>query len=249
MTNTKKRFYFFYAHLGISFLILLVLMYLIFYKWYPHDLFYTSGGWHGTKIVFFVDMVLGPLLTLIVTNSNKKNNELIRDLCFCALVQIAALSYGINLLVNTKPTVLSIHGGVIHAIQQNQIEKVQDKTAFEGHSNTPPLIYSDDISRYDLSLPELNAKANAILKYARDYGAPIHAIPITFDSIKNRTEELETLTRKSLNSIKQNPNYNSQQLDLLRNKNWFVLEIDGSFQNGYIAFDQEGKIHKSICCH
>ncbi len=249
MTNTKKRLYFFYAHLGISFIILLILMYLIFYRWYPHDLFYTSGGWHGTKIVFLIDMILGPMLTLIVTNSSKKNSELIRDLCFCAIVQITALGYGISLLVNTKPTVLSIHSGAIHTIQQSQIEKIPDKNAFKGHSNTPPLIYSDDISRYDLSLPEFNAKANAILKYAADYSAPMHAVPITFDSLNNRTEELRLLTTKSLNSIKQSHNYNNRQLELLQKENWFVLEIDGSFKNAYLAFDQEGKIHESICCH
>lgn len=224
-------------------------MYLIFYKWYPHDLFYTSGGWHGTKIIFFVDMVLGPTLTLVLTNSNKQNSELIRDLCFCALIQVGALAYGISLLIDTKPEVLSIYDGSIYAIQNDQIANLPDKSAFTNYPNKPPLIYSDDLSRYDLSQPEFKAKAETVIEYGEKYGVPPHAVPTTFDSIGNRATELQNLTVKSLKNIQENPDYDSQALESISHENWFVVKIDGSFKDGYLAFDIHGKVKESICCH
>jgi len=249
MIKNRRRLHFFAAHIGISFIILLVLLYLIFFKWYPHDLFLTSGGWQGTKIVFFVDMVLGPALTLILTTPTKERNELIRDLCCCALIQIGALGYGVSILLDTKPVILSIHDGAIHAIQNEQIENLPDQSVFDKYSHSLPLIYSDDINRYDLSLPDNNAKAKRVLEFGRKYGVPVHAVPDTFDLISNRSDELASLTAQSLVEIEENPNYHRQQLEAVVNENWFVLEMDGSFNDGYIAFDEEGEIHESICCH
>lgn len=245
----SRRLFLFSAHLAISFLILCVLMYLIFFVWYPHSLFFTSGGWQGTKIVFFVDMVLGPSLTLILSSASKPKGELIRDLCFCALVQIGALIYGLSLIIDTKPSVLSIHAGAIHAIQNYQIENLPDRKVFDEYPNNPPLIYSDDINRYDLSIPEYNAKAKTVVEFGREYGVPVHAVPATFDLISNRSDELAKLTARSLEMIKENSNYDQQQLKSVSNKNWFVVEMDGSFKDGYLAFDEEGMIHESICCH
>ncbi len=249
MLKNSKRLYLFTAHLGISFIILLVLLYLIFFKWYPHDLFLTSGGWHGTKIVFFVDMVLGPMLTLILSNPVKDNAELIRDLCFCALIQISALSYGVNILLSTKPVILSIHDGAIHAIQYDQIENLPNPNVFDNYSGTPPLVYSADINKFDVSDPEFKQRARKILSYGAKYGVPVHAVPETFDDIANRRTELSKITALSLSNISESQQYNEAQLKAITNKSWFVLPLDGSFKDSYIAFDEKGNIKESICCH
>lgn len=249
MIVDQRRFFLFSIHFGISFIIFLALMYLIFYKWYPYQLFFTSGGWHGTKIVFLVDMVLGPALTLILSAPGKEKKELIRDLFFCALIQIFALGYGIGLLIDTKPSYLSIHDGAIHAIRSEQIKNVPDKTVFDGHANTPPLVYSENINLYDLSIPEFKAKAKTVLEYGRKYGAPVHAVPATFDSLENRKAELKSLTTKSLEHIEQSQKYSETDLESVSKDGWYVLEMDGSFKNAYLAFDIDGKIHQSVCCH
>jgi len=246
----SKRVRFFLAHLAISFIILIILMYLILYKWYPYNLFFTSGGWQGTKIVFFVDMVLGPALTLILTNPGKPNAELIRDLCFCALVQVSALSYGISLLINTKPAFLSIYDGAIYAVQNEQIENAPDKSAYRVNTgNGLPLIYSDDINRYDLSISKFKKTAQTILAYGQDFGVPPHAVPATFDSLENRKEELQTLTKQSILEANHNSSYDDQEFQNFSERGWYILKIDGSFKDGYLVFDEEGKIHESICCH
>ncbi|KAB0769044.1 hypothetical protein F7O87_33620, partial [Pseudomonas aeruginosa] len=56
----------FFIHLLISLAIFIVLLAIICLWWYPGALFEIAGGWQGVRIVAAVDMVLGPLLTLVV---------------------------------------------------------------------------------------------------------------------------------------------------------------------------------------
>ena len=66
-----SRFKAFGIHLGISFVIFVFLAYLVVMEWYPGLLFDTDGGWRGMRIIIAVDLVLGPLLTLVVYRAGK----------------------------------------------------------------------------------------------------------------------------------------------------------------------------------
>jgi len=60
--------------------------------WYPGELFFLDGGWQGLKIVALIDLILGPLLTLVLYKPGKKS--LVFDMACVAVFQIAALGYG-----------------------------------------------------------------------------------------------------------------------------------------------------------
>ena len=94
----------FLIHLGISFVILLVLAYLIFVYWYPLPFFQTDGGWQGFRIIVGVTLVLGPLLTLIVYKPGKPGLKL--DLTLIGLAQAIALSWGIWITYTERPVAL-----------------------------------------------------------------------------------------------------------------------------------------------
>lgn len=89
MTRLKA----FASHLGISLIIFLVLLYLITFIWYPPPFFSTDGGWQGIRIIIGVDLVLGPLLTLIVFKPGKPGLKF--DLTMIGLIQAGALTWGI----------------------------------------------------------------------------------------------------------------------------------------------------------
>src|SRR5882672_896867 len=61
---------------------------------------YRWPGWYLTDVVTVVavlvgvDIVLGPLLTLIVARSSKPRRELTRDIAMIVVVQLCALGYG-----------------------------------------------------------------------------------------------------------------------------------------------------------
>ncbi|MFT5084036.1 MAG: hypothetical protein ACI9Y1_002088 [Lentisphaeria bacterium] len=87
----ESRWAAFALHLIASFLLFLVLTAYIAYFWFP-DPFMPAGGWEGLKIIFAVDMVIGPTLTLIVYNVKKKNIAF--DLSVIAAFQMVCLIAG-----------------------------------------------------------------------------------------------------------------------------------------------------------
>ncbi|MCK4866369.1 MAG: hypothetical protein KAT06_13210 [Gammaproteobacteria bacterium] len=99
-----SRFKAFSIHFAISFVIFLILLYFILVQWYPEPLFSTDGGWRVIRIIIGVDLILGPLLTLIVFKSGKPGLKF--DLTMIALVQVVALSWGVWNTYNERPAAL-----------------------------------------------------------------------------------------------------------------------------------------------
>ena len=99
-----SRFKAFAIHFAISFVIFLILLYFILVQWYPEPLFSSDGGWRVIRIIVGVDLILGPLLTLIVFKSGKAGLKF--DLSMIALVQILALSWGVWTTYNERPAAI-----------------------------------------------------------------------------------------------------------------------------------------------
>jgi len=95
----------FLIHLALSLLIFGGLFALLLFFWYPEPYFTASGGWQGLKIVAMVDIVLGPLLTLVVYNPAKPRRELLQDYSFIVLLQLAALGWGVYTVYQNRPVV------------------------------------------------------------------------------------------------------------------------------------------------
>lgn len=94
----------FLIHFFFSFLIFLVLMYFLLYVWFPGFFFESDGGWQGIRIIVAVDLVLGPLLTLVVYKKGKKGLRL--DLSIIAIIQIICLSVGTMIVFERRPATL-----------------------------------------------------------------------------------------------------------------------------------------------
>ncbi|MFZ2450157.1 MAG: hypothetical protein WAW36_06545 [Methylovulum miyakonense] len=99
----KKRLTAASLHFGISFSIFVLIILLLANSWYPGVYFDTEGGLQGIKIVAGIDVVLGPLLTLIVFNPQKSVRELTVDIGIIASIQIIALLWGAYTLHNQRP--------------------------------------------------------------------------------------------------------------------------------------------------
>jgi len=81
-------------HLALSLLVFASFVAVLFFWWFPGDLFFMDGGWEGIKLVAMVDVVLGPLLTLLLFKRGKPS--LVFDMSVIACLQIAALAYGVH---------------------------------------------------------------------------------------------------------------------------------------------------------
>lgn len=108
------------VHLGISLLIAALAALLVFLLWYPYPYRDISGGRELFLIVIAVDVVLGPLITLVVFNRRKPRRELVRDLGIVGLIQLAALAYGLWTVCVARPVHLVFEVDrfrVVHAIE------------------------------------------------------------------------------------------------------------------------------------
>lgn len=70
-------------------------------SWYPPPLFQAMGGIDLALILVGVDMVMGPLLTLVVFRSGKPGLKF--DLAAIGIVQLAALLYGCHIISLARP--------------------------------------------------------------------------------------------------------------------------------------------------
>ncbi|NDP62457.1 TfpX/TfpZ family type IV pilin accessory protein [Polaromonas sp.] len=78
----------------------------VFGLWYPFPYRDLSGGRELFFLVVTVDVICGPLLTLVVFNPSKPLAELWRDLALIALLQLAALGYGMHTVWQVRPLFL-----------------------------------------------------------------------------------------------------------------------------------------------
>ena len=101
--NVKDRLRASGIHLGISLALAGLVAALVFGLWYPYPYREISGGRDLFLLVVAVDVVMGPLITLMIFNRAKTRRELILDLTAVGLLQLAALSYGLWSVAVARP--------------------------------------------------------------------------------------------------------------------------------------------------
>jgi len=138
---TKEKMHAFLIHLGISLVIFVGLLYFILVEWYPQPLFGTDGGWQGIQIVAFVDIVLGPLLTLVVYKKGKP--RLMMDLVIIGIIQITALTSGTIVVYNEHPVAIVIMDNRLNPITAYQVKEAGiDLSSLKNFSDLhPPTIF------------------------------------------------------------------------------------------------------------
>lgn len=88
-------------HLSINAVVALLAAGLIYGIWYPHP--YSQAAGAGTLVLLLlgVDLVLGPLLTLVVFKVGKKGLKF--DLAAIAILQVCAFVYGLHVVAAARP--------------------------------------------------------------------------------------------------------------------------------------------------
>lgn len=99
----NKPFYFkpFLIHLAVSVLIAIVCYWLVFLQWYPEPFQAAERVLPIFLVLLAVDVLVGPLLTLLVYRPGKK--DLAFDMVVIIALQAAALSYGVWSLEQARP--------------------------------------------------------------------------------------------------------------------------------------------------
>lgn len=93
-------------HLVSSCLLAVLASALVFLVWYPYPYRELSGGKALFFLIISVDIVCGPLLTLVLFNPEKPKAELWRDMALVVAIQLAALGYGVHTVWQARPLYL-----------------------------------------------------------------------------------------------------------------------------------------------
>ncbi len=112
----------FTVHLLISASVISIFLYFALMIWYPYpfDYFYSPLG--VLSIVLLVDLIIGPLLTLIVYDIKKSKNELRRDLSIVVLIQIVAFVWGVNVTYASRPVFLVFSNQDFYVLAKGDID-------------------------------------------------------------------------------------------------------------------------------
>lgn len=144
----------FLIHLSISVTIFLVLLGFILLQWYPSPYFAYDGGWRGIRLVAGIDLVLGPLLTLIVFKPGKKGLRL--DLAVIALIQFMALTYGVTTVYRQRTALVVYFRHALYTVSGWQAAMVSAKgqAVIRTSTTTPPYVQvvlpKSPLARYEV---------------------------------------------------------------------------------------------------
>lgn len=115
-----SRFRASFIHLLISAIVVGPVVAVIFLLWYPKPAFEIAGAFSMINLLIGVDLVLGPLLTLVVYKHGKPGLKF--DVTVIALIQVVALVYGTYTLYDEKPSYLVFSIDRVEFIADKQVD-------------------------------------------------------------------------------------------------------------------------------
>lgn len=125
------------AHLLVTILVATLAAILVFYVWYPWPFYEIVSGRELFWLVIGVDVVCGPLLTLVLWNPTKSARELALDMSLVGLIQVAALAYGMSTVTDTRPVRLVFEVDRIRLVSAAEVNHAQLEQAVKGLQNLP----------------------------------------------------------------------------------------------------------------
>jgi|GEM_PF-4068074 len=120
----------FFIHFLLSVLFALGAGAIIVFCWYPSVFLHISNGTQIILLIAAVDVVLGPLISLVVFNQKKSARALVLDYSIIGALQITALGYGLWTAHESRPQFLVFEYKnfyVVHASDIGEKRKFVDQ--------------------------------------------------------------------------------------------------------------------------
>ena len=192
----------FLIHGLVSISVALLVIGLVFFIWYPSPLAKAVGVTHIFLMMLVIDVILGPLLTLLVYKQGKKT--LLFDLTVIVLLQISALGYGLWTISQGRPAWLVFNVDRFDNVRVNDIDNRNIKKAQQQYQN--PSWFSPQWVA--ASAPKNVEENNNIIFEAVFSGVDIAQRPNLYLPLINQKQQIQKRA-KDLNELYQ---YNDKQL-------------------------------------
>ena len=126
------------VHLLGSAVVLFLVFALVRFIWYPEPFFSSASGINLMLILVPIDLVVGPLVTLIIFNPKKASLKF--DLACVLACQIAFLFYGLWSIYLARPVYVAFDEDWFRLVSANEIEaKEQAKAKYPAFRSLPVL--------------------------------------------------------------------------------------------------------------
>ena len=230
MFNLKLKA--FLIHLALSAVIISALVSLVIIFWFPSPFLGVTDFKDIALILIIIDLVLGPILTFVVFNPNKKSLKF--DLSVIATIQIMALSYGLYMLYLTHPVYITYYENSFNMITAKQAKPERAK-----HSDLKISKLSSPIFAY-LDINDTKTK-DQIFNEMIDGDVDIEARADYYKPYKNH---LDIVLANSLDTDKifsENTGDSATMSFLKENKNiddFAFLPLVSSSRNAIIVLDK-----------
>ncbi|GAA6142211.1 TfpX/TfpZ family type IV pilin accessory protein [Hydrogenophaga sp. 5NK40-0174] len=187
-------------HLAVSALLATLAAALVFLFWFPYPYRVIAGGQDLFWLMVSVDVVLGPMLTLVVFNLRKPRSELIRDLFIIGSVQMAALAYGLWSVYESRPVYLVHEVDRLVAVAAADVDPADLPNAEPAFRKLPfvgvPLIGLRDIRNGEERMKSFElALAGKDLSLRPEYWQPLSEA--NREVIRQRAKPLQVLVDRS----------------------------------------------------
>jgi hypothetical protein len=136
-------------HLLISAAIAAVALFVLLRVWYPPPFFTAEGGSELLFILIAVDVILGPLITLIIFKSGKPGLRF--DLTVIGVIQLCALAYGLYVMFVARPVYVALVIDRFETVRANDLDPADiaqaRDPAFQSLPLTGPVFVAIDMPR------------------------------------------------------------------------------------------------------
>lgn len=124
-------------HLLLSLAVAVAVAVLVFGLWFPGAYRELAGGTHLLLLIMAVDVAMGPLLTFAVFDRRKGRTHLRRDLATIAVLQLAALLYGLHTVYIARPVALVFEQDRFRVISAADVVQKELPLALPGLRHLP----------------------------------------------------------------------------------------------------------------
>lgn len=123
--NWRERFLAFAIHFALTLMLAACAAALIFIVWFPDPFQTMVGGTKLFELVVVCDLVLGPLISLVIFDSTKARWKLVMDYSIVAVVQLAAMIYGVFIVAGTRPVYVAFNKDRIEVVTARDISAAE----------------------------------------------------------------------------------------------------------------------------
>ena len=124
-------------HASVTLMVAILAWVLVYKIWYPGEFAAMSQGANIYALVLVVEIVLGPLMSLVIFNSHKSRRELIVDYSLVGLVQLGALLYGLYVVSVARPVYLVYVKDRIEVVTAADLKEADVDRALEEFRRLP----------------------------------------------------------------------------------------------------------------